>query len=119
MSQTLIIHGCVAGKNGEYELLAKEEKVIHYPPGRMGPEAQNAFAQFAVEWQEGSESRGTFLAKIPMQEEGDQHFQLVVDGDDPLTARFGLHRCFANGTQDPAAPTLWAQQNIKPQDWLH
>lgn len=119
MSQTLVIHGCVAGKNGEYELLAKQEEVIYYPPGRMGPEAQNAFARFGVEWAEGLESRDNFLVKIAKQEDGDQHFQLVVEGDDPKTTRFGLRRCFANGTLDPVAPTLWAQQNVEPRDWLH
>jgi hypothetical protein len=109
-----VIHG---GKFGDFEVLATQEKVSYYPPGRMGPGAQDAFVSFGLEWHEGSSTRNNFLVKVD-KGEGDQHFSLVVEGDDPGTARIGI-RPYKGSQPDETANILWAQQNIEPRDYLH
>lgn len=62
-------------------------------------------------------SRNNFLVKVD-KGEGDQHFSLVVEGNDPGTARIGI-RPYKGDQPDESARVLWAQINVQPKDWLH
>ena len=112
--QTAVIHACKVGSD---EVLATNEQISYYPPPRMGPEAQDAFLHFGVEWDEGISTRSGFLVKVD-NSQGENHFDLVMEGDDPKTSRVGL-RPWAYGKPNPSANVIWAQQGIEPRDWLH
>ncbi|KKS16829.1 MAG: hypothetical protein UU72_C0012G0023, partial [candidate division WWE3 bacterium GW2011_GWB1_41_6] len=61
--------------------------------------------------------RSGFLVKVD-NSQGENHFDLVMEGDDPKTSRVGL-RPWAYGKPNPSANVIWAQQGNEPRDWLH
>ena len=100
--ETLEIETC-KGPNGE-EVFPFDAEFKYWPPRRHGPMPNDTNAHFSIAWNKGTVERTGFSVKVPNARPGINRYQLVIRGNDMVTAEFGLSA--------PGVETLWAIQSV-------
>ena len=109
MFEKLVIKGC---EHAGQEVLA--EGIFKFSGGRRhGPTPNDTTAYFNIEWAEGTVQRNGFVVKVPNAVVGENHYDLVIEGDDLQTAKMGLRP--SRGDK-----VYWAEQQVPTRgfNWL-